>query len=291
MPEIAGSFAHRPYANFHTERPTLAGLFANFPDGRERKTEGSVMSRLKGKVAVVSGGNSGIGLAIAQRFVAEGAYVFIFGRRRQELDKAVTLIGSNVTAIQADASNLKDLDRVADVVRSAKGKVDVVVSNAGFTEKVPLREITEEHYDRTFNLMAKGPLFLVQKMLPMMSGGGSIILVASAMHYMGLANHSTYAAAKAALRSYVRTWAAEFKDSGIRANLLSPGPVDTPIMDTQAATAEEAAEVRKMYANYVPMLRLGRPEEQAAAAVFLASDESTFMTGSDMLVDGGVSNV
>jgi NAD(P)-dependent dehydrogenase (short-subunit alcohol dehydrogenase family) len=139
--------------------------------------------------------------------------------------------------------------------------------------------------------MAKGPLFLVQKMLPMMGGGGSIILVSSAMHSMGLANHSTYAATKAAVRSYVRTWAAEFKDSGIRANLLSPGPVDTPIMDSQASTPEEAAAIRKMYANYVPMLRLGRPEELAAAAVFLASDESAFMTGSDMLVDGGVSNV
>jgi NAD(P)-dependent dehydrogenase (short-subunit alcohol dehydrogenase family) len=249
------------------------------------------MSRLKGKVAVISGGNSGIGLAIAQRFVKEGAHVFIFGRRQEALDKTVKLIGGNVTAIQADASRLKDLDRVADAVRNAKGKVDVVVSNAGFTEQVPLREITEEHYDRTFNLMAKGPLFLVQKMLPMMDSGGSIILVSSAMHYMGLANHSTYAATKAAVRSYVRTWAAEFKDSGIRANLLSPGPVDTPIMDSQATTPEEATAIRKMYANYTPMLRIGRPEELAAAALFLASDESSFMTGSDMLVDGGVANV
>lgn len=249
------------------------------------------MSRLEGKVAVISGGNSGIGLAIAQRFVKEGAQVFIFGRRQEALDKAVKLIGGDISAIQADASRLEDLDRVAETVRTAKGKVDVVVSNAGFTEQVPLREITEKHYDRTFNLMAKGPLFLVQKMLPMMDGGGSIILVSSAMHYMGLANHSTYAATKAAVRSYVRTWAAEFKDSGIRANLLSPGPVDTPIMDSQASTPEEAAAIRKMYSNYTPILRIGRPEELAAAAVFLASDESSFMTGSDMVVDGGVSNV
>jgi NAD(P)-dependent dehydrogenase (short-subunit alcohol dehydrogenase family) len=239
----------------------------------------------------ISGGNSGIGLAIAQRFVKEGAHVFIFGRRRETLDEAVKLIGGNATAIQADASKLGDLDRVAETVRKAKGKVDVVVSNAGFTEQVPLREITEEHYDRTFNLMAKGPLFLVQKMLPMMGRGGSIVLVSSAMHYMGLANHSTYAATKAAVRSYVRTWAAEFKDSGIRANLLSPGPVDTPIMDSQATTPEEAAAIRKMYSNYTPMLRIGRPEELATAALFLASDESSFMTGSDMVVDGGVSNV
>ena len=249
------------------------------------------MSRLEGKVAVISGGNSGIGFAIAQRFVEEGAHVFIFGRRRDALDEALRLIGSNVTAIQADASRLEDLDRVADAVRTATGRVDVVVSNAGFTEQVPLRDITEEHYDRTFDLMAKAPLFLVQKMLPMMGSGGSIILVASAIHAMGLANHSTYAATKAAVRSYVRTWAAEFKDSGIRANTLSPGVVDTPILDAQASTPEEAAAIRKSYAAYTPMQRLGRPEELAAAAVFLASDESSFMTGSDMLVDGGVSNV
>jgi NAD(P)-dependent dehydrogenase (short-subunit alcohol dehydrogenase family) len=249
------------------------------------------MSRLEGKVAVISGGNSGIGLAIAQRFVKEGAHVFIFGRRRDALDEAVKLIGANITAIPADLTRLGDIDRVAETVRSAKGKVDVVVSNAGITEQVPLPEITPEHYARTFDLNARAPLFLVQKMLPMMGRGGSIILVASAMHYMGLANHSTYAATKAALRSYSRTWAAEFKDSGIRANTLSPGPSDTPILDSQASTPEEAAAIREMYANYTPMLRLGHPDELAAAALFLASDESSFMTGSDMVVDGGVSNV
>jgi len=249
------------------------------------------MSRLEGKVAVVSGGNSGIGLAIARRFAKEGAHVFIFGRRQEALDEAVKLIGANVTAIRADASRLEDLDRVAGAVRSTKGKVDVVVSNAALVEQVPLPEITEDHYDRTFGLNAKAPLFLVQKMLPMMGRGGSIILVASAMHYMGLANHSTYAAAKAALRSYSRTWAAEFKDSGIRANTLSPGVVDTPMLDSQATTPAEAAAIREGYAKYTPMLRLAQPEELANAALFLASDESSFMTGSDMVVDGGVSNV
>ena len=249
------------------------------------------MSRLAGKVAVISGGTSGIGLAIAERFAAEGAHVFIFGRRRQALDEAVQRIGANVTAIQADASSLEDLDRVADAVRSAKGKVDVVVSNAALVEQVPLPEITPDHYDRTFALNAKAPLFLVQKMLPMMGSGGSIILVSSAMHYMGLANHSAYAATKAALRSYVRTWAAEFKNSGIRANTLSPGVVDTPMLDSQATTPEEAAKIRQDYANYTPILRLAQPEELANAALFLASDESSFMTGSDMVVDGGVSNV
>jgi NAD(P)-dependent dehydrogenase (short-subunit alcohol dehydrogenase family) len=249
------------------------------------------MSRLEGKVAVLSGGTSGIGLAIARRFVAEGAHVFIFGRHRDTLDEAVQLTGANVTAIEADATRLEDLDRVAGAVRSAKGKVDVVVASAGLVEQVPLPEITPDHFDRTFDLNARAPLFLVQKMLPMMGRGGSIILVSSAMHYMGLPNHSAYAATKAAVRSYSRTWAAEFSGSGIRANTLSPGVVDTPMLDSQAATPEEAAAIREGYANYAPMRRLAEPEELASAALFLASDESSFMTGSDMVVDGGVSNV
>jgi NAD(P)-dependent dehydrogenase (short-subunit alcohol dehydrogenase family) len=249
------------------------------------------MPRLEGKVAVISGGDSGIGLAITQRFVTEGADVFIFGLHRDALDEAVQLTGANVTAIQADATRLEDLDRVAGTVRSAKGKVDVVVASAGLTEQVPLPEITPDHYDRTFALNARAPLFLVQKLLPMMGSRGSIILVSSAMHYMGLPNHSAYAATKAALRSYSRTWAAEFKDSGIRANTLSPGVTDTPILDSQATTPEEAAAIREGYTNMTPMSRLAQPEEIANAAVFLASDESSFMTGSDMVVDGGVSNI
>jgi len=249
------------------------------------------MPRLEGKVAVISGATSGIGLAIARRFVKEGARLFIFGHRRDALDEAVQVIGTNVTAIQADATKLEDLDRVADAVGSADGKVDVVVSSAGLVEQVPLPEITPDHYDRTFALNAKAPLFLVQKMLPLMGSGGSIILVSSAMHYMGLPNHSTYAATKAALRSYSRTWAAEFSGSGIRANTLSPGVVDTPMLDSQASTPKEAAAIREGYANITPMERLARPEELANAALFLAPDESSFMTGSDMVVDGGVSNV
>jgi NAD(P)-dependent dehydrogenase (short-subunit alcohol dehydrogenase family) len=249
------------------------------------------MPRLADKVAVISGGDSGIGLAIARRFVTEGARLFIFGHRRKALDEAVQVIGANVTAIQADATRLEDLDRVADAVGSAEGKVDVVVSSAGLVEQVPLPEITPDHYDRTFALNAKAPLFFVQKMLPMMGSGGSIILVSSAMHYMGLPNHSTYAATKAALRSYSRTWAAEFSDSGIRANTLSPGVVDTPMLDSQASTPEEAAAIREGYTDITPMERLARPEELANAALFLASDESSFMTGSDMVVDGGISNV
>jgi NAD(P)-dependent dehydrogenase (short-subunit alcohol dehydrogenase family) len=249
------------------------------------------MPRLADKVAVISGGDSGIGLAIARRFVREGARLFIFGHHRDALDEAVQDIGANVTAIEADATRLEDLDRVADAVGSTEGKVDVVVSSAGIVEQVPLPEITADHYDRTFALNAKAPLFLVQKMLPMMGSGGSIILVSSAMHYMGLPNHSTYAATKAALRSYCRTWAAEFSGSGIRANTLSPGVVDTPMLDSQATTPKEAAAIRAGYTNMTPMERLARPEELANAALFLASDESSFMTGSDMVVDGGVSNV
>jgi NAD(P)-dependent dehydrogenase (short-subunit alcohol dehydrogenase family) len=249
------------------------------------------MPRLQDKVAVISGGDSGIGLAIARRFVKEGARLFIFGHRREALDEAVQVIGGNATAIQADATRIEDLDRVADTVGSAEGKVDVVVSSAGLVEQVPLPEITPDHYDRTFALNARAPLFLVQKMLPMMGSGGSIILVSSAMHYMGLPNHSTYAATKAALRSYARTWAAEFSDSGIRANTLSPGVVDTPMLDSQASTPEEAAAIREGYTDITPMERLARPEELANAALFLASDESSFMTGSDMVVDGGISNV
>jgi NAD(P)-dependent dehydrogenase (short-subunit alcohol dehydrogenase family) len=261
------------------------------PDKPRTQTEGGIMPRLEGKVAVISGGDSGIGLAIAQRFVNEGAHAFIFGRHQEALDEAAQSIDANVTAIQADATRLEDLDRVADAVRRAKGKVDVVVSSAGLTEQVPLPKITPDHYDRTFALNAKAPLFLVQKMLPMMGSGGSIILVSSAMHYMGLPNHSTYAATKAALRSYSRTWAAEFKDSGIRANTLSPGITDTPILDSQATTPGQAAAIREGYTSITPMLRLAQPEEIANAALFLASDESSFMTGSDMVVDGGVSNI
>ncbi len=246
------------------------------------------MSSLAGKIAVISGGNSGIGLAIAQRFVAEGAHVFIFARRQAPLDEAVKLIGRNVTAIHADASNLDDLDRVAAAVKAQKGVVDIVVSNAGFTEQAPIDSLTPEHFDKAFNLMARGPVFLVQKLLPMMRGGGSIVLVSSAMHLMGIPGHTAYAATKAALRSYARTWAAEFKDRGIRVNMLSPGVTDTPILDSQSATR---ADLVNMYQSMVPIGRLARPEEIANAALFLASDQSSYVTGADLMADGGIGQV
>jgi NAD(P)-dependent dehydrogenase (short-subunit alcohol dehydrogenase family) len=246
------------------------------------------MSTLEGKVAVISGATTGIGLAIAQRFVAEGAYVFIFGRRQGLLDEAARLIGRNVTAIQADASNLDDLDRIAAAVRKEKGVVDIVVSNAGYTEQASIDTITPEHFDKAFDLMARGPVFLVQKQLPMMTRGGAIVLVSSAMHLMGIPGHTAYAATKAALRSYARTWAAEFKDRGIRVNMLSPGVTDTPILDSQTMGRDELVN---MYQSMVPLGRLARAEEMANAALFLASDQSSYMTGADLMADGGIGQV
>ena len=249
------------------------------------------MSQLKNKIAVISGGTTGIGLATAQRFVAEGAHVFIFGRRQAQLDEAAKRIGRNVTAIQADAASLDDLDHVAAVVRNEKGVVDIIVSNAALVEQASIGTLTPEHFDKTFNLNARGPVFLVQKLLPLMKRGGSIILVSSAMHVMGIPGHTAYAATKAALRSYARTWAAEFKNRGIRVNTLSPGVTDTPILDSQVSTAEEREALVNMYLKMIPIGRLARAEEIASAALFLASDESSYMTGADLMDAGGVGQV
>ena len=249
------------------------------------------MGALEGKVAVITGGNSGIGLATAKRFVEEGAYVFITARRQAELDKAVALIGKNVTAVPADVTSLKDLDRIVSTVKGEKSIVDIIVSNAGLTEQASIDTLTPEHFDRTFNLNAKAPVFLVQKLLPLMTGGGSIILVSSAMHVMGIAGHTAYAATKAALRSYARTWAAEFKTRGIRVNTLSPGVTDTPILDSQSSTPAEREALVSMYLSMIPIGRLARAEEMASAAVFLASDQSSYMTGADLMDDGGVGQV
>ncbi|NYH16462.1 SDR family NAD(P)-dependent oxidoreductase [Paraburkholderia bryophila] len=249
------------------------------------------MSSLNGKIAVISGGTTGIGLAIARRFVAEGAHVVIFGRRQAQLDEAVERIGRNVTAIQADATKLDDLDRVVAVVKRERGVVDIVVSNAALVEQASIDTLTPEHFDRTFDLNARSPVFLVQKLLPLMTRGGSIVLVSSAMHVMGIPGHTTYAATKAALRSYARTWAAEFKDRGIRVNTLSPGVTDTPMLDSQGTTPEDREALVKMYLSMIPIRRLAQPEEMANAAVFLASDQSSYMTGADLMHDGGVGQV
>jgi len=253
----------------------------------QRRTE---MGILTGKVAVVTGGNSGIGLATAKRFVEEGAYVFITGRRQAELDKAVAVMGKNVRAIAGDLSKLEDIETIAATVKAVKGVVDIIVSNAGFTEQAPLVTLTPEHFDKAFNLMARAPVFLVQKLLPLMGSGGSIILVSSAMHLMGIANHTAYAATKAATRSYARTWAAEFKGRGIRVNTLSPGVTDTPILEAQSESGGRD-EVVNMYMDMIPLGRLAEAVEIANAAVFLASDQSSYMTGADLMADGGVGQV
>ena len=249
------------------------------------------MGALEGKVAVITGGSSGIGLATAERFVKEGAYVFITGRRKAELDKAVALIGKSVTAVQGDVTQGEDLDRIVAAVKINKGFADIIVSSAGITEQGSIDSLTPDHFDKVFNLNGRAPVFLVQKLLPLMTKGGSIILVSSAMHGMGIPGHTAYAASKAALRSYARTWAAEFKDRGIRANTLTPGVTDTPMLDSQSSGLGHREDLVKMYLSMIPINRLARPEELANAAVFLASDQSSYMTGSDLMVDGGVGQV
>lgn len=249
------------------------------------------MNRLDGKVAVVTGGSSGIGFATAQRFVEEGAFVFITGRRRPELDKAKDEIGRNVTTVQGDVSVSADLDRLFRTVAEDKGKIDVVVANSGLVDPQMFGRITEASFDRIFNVNARGALFTAQKALPLMNDGGSVILVGSIAGHIGVEGYTTYSATKAALRSYARTWTKELKGRGIRVNVLSPGPIDTPIMDSQADSEEGVDAIKAAFASVIPLGRMGRPEEVAAAAVFLASDESSFCAGMELSVDGGMAQV
>src|SRR6201997_3766969 len=247
------------------------------------------MPRLEGKIAVITGGSSGIGLATAKRFVKEGAYVFITGRRQTELDKAVADIGSNVTAVKGDVANPTDLDWLYQMVAAKKGKLDIVFANAGVVEPVPTPAVTAEHYDKTFGINARGVYFTVQKALPLMKEGGSIIVNGSGAWQKGIPIYATYSATKAALRSFARTWTAEFAGKGIRTNVISPGPTETPILEGQFGGNTEAMKER--FKTMVPMGRMGKPEEIAAAAVFLASDESGFVTGIELAVDGGIAAV
>jgi NAD(P)-dependent dehydrogenase (short-subunit alcohol dehydrogenase family) len=249
------------------------------------------MSRLEGKVAVITGGSSGIGFATAKRFVEEGAYVFITGRRQSELDKAVEAIGRNVAAIQGDVTNPDDLDRLYAKVKEAKGVVDVLYANSGFIELQTIDRITPEHFDKTFGINTKGLLFTVQKALPLMRRGGSIILASSIANVKAIPSYTAYSASKAAVRSFTRTWTLELKDRGIRVNTLSPGPVDTPIIDSQFDSKEESDKLRDTFAQAIPLGRMGRPEELAAAALFLASDDSSFVAGIDLAVDGGMAQI
>ena len=243
------------------------------------------MGKLEGKVAVITGGSSGLALASAQRFVEEGAYVFITGRRQETLDEAVNLIGRNVTAVQGDAANLNDLDRLFDTVKREKGKIDVLFASAGKGEAAVLGDITEQHFDTTFDLIVRGTLFTVQKALPLLNGGGSIIMTGSVTSVKGFPGFGVYAAAKAALRSFARTWLNELKVRKIRVNVLSPGQVDTA--DSQRLDEQ----TRKMFESLIPRGKMGRPEEIAAAALFLASDEASYVNGVDFAVDGGFSAI
>ncbi len=249
------------------------------------------MGKLENRVAVVTGGSSGIGLAIAERFIAEGATVYITGRRLAELDAAAERLGDRARALQGDVADLDSLDGVFDAVRQAEGRLDVLVANAGVIASSPLADATEEHFDRMFGINVKGTYFTMQKALPLMGEGGSIILVASCLATRGLPGHSVYNATKAAVRSFVRTAAAELLTSGIRVNTLSPGPVDTPIIEGQVGSPEAAEAFRRQAASHVPLGRIGRPKELAAAALFLASDESSFSTGTDLVVDGGMTQL
>lgn len=249
------------------------------------------MNKLNGKVAVITGGSSGIGLATAKLFVDEGAYVFITGRRQAELDKAKAEIGKNVTAVQGDVAKLSDLDKLYATIKSEKGALDIVVANAAIVEMVLTKDVTPEHYDRTFNINARGSFFTVQKALPLLRNGGSIVLVSSVASVKGIPMYATYSATKAAMRSFVRSWAADFKDRGIRVNTLSPGPIDTPIMESQVKTQEEADALKASFAQMIPLGRLGRAEEMAPAILFLASDDSSFITGIDLPADGGLTQV
>ena len=248
------------------------------------------MSLLKNKIAVVTGGSSGIGLATARRFAEEGAHVFIAGRRQAELDKAVAEIGKNVTAVKADISKLDDLDRLYENV-AKKGKIDVIFAGAAFVEKIMTAAATPEHFDETFNTNARGTYFTVQKALPYLNDGASIILVASAGKNKGIPGRSTYSATKAAIRSFARTWTSELKDRGIRVNVLSPGAVDTPMFDDQYPSGEGAAEARRQITAMTPLGRLAYPDEIACAALFLASELSSYVAGIDLLVDGGLTAV
>jgi len=243
------------------------------------------MGKLEGKVAVITGGSSGMALASAKRFVEEGAYVFITGRRQAQLDEAVKLIGRNVTGVRGDAANLDDLDRLFDTVKREKGRIDILFASAGKGEAATLGEITEQHFDAAFGLNTRGTLFTVQKALPLFNDGGSIFMTASVASVKGFPGFGVYAASKAALRSFARTWLNELKGRNIRVNVLSPGVIDTP--DSQRIDEE----TKQMFQSLIPRGKIGRPEEIASVALFLASDDSSFVNGVDLAVDGGMTAI
>ncbi len=239
------------------------------------------MGKLQGRVALVTGGTEGIGLAIAKLFVEEGAYLFITGRRQRELDEAVKTLGDNVAGIQGDVANMADLDRLYENIGRAKGRIDVLVANAGVGEFAAFGKATEEHFDKLFDINVKGTFFTVQKALPLLVEGGSVILIGSVASVKGTSSFGVYGATKAALRSFVRTWTTDLKERRVRTNVLSPGPVKTPLSGRQSPDA-----IARIVST-VPMGRMGEPDEIARAALFLASDDSSFVTGIELFADGG----
>lgn len=246
------------------------------------------MSKLEGKIAVITGGSSGIGLATAKRLADDGAFVFITGRRQSELDAAVAVIGENAVGVQGDVSNLDDLDRLYQTVKEQKGKIDILFANAGIGKFGRIGEISEEHFDNIFDVNVRGLLFTVQKALPIFSEGGSIILNASTAASAGFENFSVYSASKAAVRAFARTWILELKDRQIRVNVISPGPTETPIMDGILDNEEQIKQFKDFIVSAVPLGRIGQPEEVAAAVAFLASSDSSFVNGNELFTDGGM---
>jgi NAD(P)-dependent dehydrogenase (short-subunit alcohol dehydrogenase family) len=249
------------------------------------------MDRLKDKVAVVTGGSSGIGLATAKLFAAEGAHVFVTGRRQDELDAAVAAMGASATGVRGDMANLADLDRLFDLIKADKGRIDVLFANAGLGDFVPLGLITEEHFDRIFDVNVRGTLFTVQKALPLMPKGSSIVLNASMVSIKGLPAFSVYAASKAAIRSFARGWIVDLKDRQIRVNVVSPGTIPTPGYDKIGLTKEQMDGFIASQVAAIPLGRVGAADEIAKVVLFLASDESSFVNGVELFVDGGMAQI
>jgi NAD(P)-dependent dehydrogenase (short-subunit alcohol dehydrogenase family) len=249
------------------------------------------MSKLSGKIALITGGTSGIGLATAQHFVNEGAYVFITGRDQSRLDEAIKKIGSNVTGVQGDVANLKDLDRLIAQIQKEKGKLDIVFANAGIAKYAPFGAIEEDQFDSIFNTNVKGLLFTVQKALPLLPDGASVILNGSIVGSKGLPTNSVYSATKAAVRSFARTWTTDLKARHIRVNVVSPGPIDTEGLRELFGSSDVGKQRLANINSLVPMGRLGTADEIAKAVVFLGSDDSSFVTGIELFVDGGTAQV
>lgn len=249
------------------------------------------MSNFENKVVIVTGGTSGIGLATAQAFSSQGAAVYITGRRQDTLDKAVKAIGGDVTGVRSDVANLDDLDRLYDVVQQRHSHIDVLFVNAGGGELVPLGAITEEHYQKTFDTNVKGTLFTVQKALPLLRDGGSIVLTSSTTGTTGTANFSVYSATKAAVRNFARSWILDLKERNIRVNVVSPGLTDTAGLNDLFGGGEQASAIKNALTEQIPSNRIGQPEDIANAVLFLASDASSYVNGIELFVDGGVNQI